>query len=54
MIAIAPTLTPPRLGARGFRQRSDVDVLEFTVELGGDVPLVPGMRVDVYLLPKAG
>lgn len=50
VIAVAPTLTPPKLGARGFRQRSDVDVLEFTVELGNDVPLVPGMRVDVYLL----
>ncbi|MFO1172866.1 MAG: efflux RND transporter periplasmic adaptor subunit [Hyphomicrobiaceae bacterium] len=50
VISIAPTLTPPKLGARGFRQRSDVDVLEFTVEVGNDVPLVPGMRVDVYLL----
>jgi HlyD family secretion protein len=52
VIAIAPTLTPPKLGARGIRQRSDVDVLEFTVEFTGEVPLVPGMRVDVYLLPK--
>jgi HlyD family secretion protein len=52
VIAIAPALTPPRLGARGIRQRSDVDVLEFTVELAGTVPLVPGMRVDVYLLPE--
>jgi HlyD family secretion protein len=52
VIAIAPSLTPPKLGARGFRQRSDVDVLEFTVELPGQMPLVPGMRVDVYLLPK--
>jgi HlyD family secretion protein len=54
VIAVAPTLSPPRLGARGFRQRTDVDVLEFTVELDGEVPLVSGMRVDVYLLPKAG
>jgi HlyD family secretion protein len=50
VIAISPTLNPPKLGARGFRQRSDVDVLEFTVELPADVPLLPGMRVDVYLL----
>ncbi|MEZ5923601.1 MAG: efflux RND transporter periplasmic adaptor subunit [Hyphomicrobiaceae bacterium] len=51
VISIAPSLTPPKLGARGFRQRSDVDVLEFTVEVAGDAPLVPGMRVDVFLLP---
>jgi HlyD family secretion protein len=52
VINIAPSLTPPKLGARGIRQRSDVDVLEFTVEMPSETPLVPGMRVDVYLLPK--
>ncbi len=52
VVAISPSLNPPKLGARGIRQRSDVDVLEFTVELPAGVPLVPGMRVDVYLLAK--
>lgn len=52
VVAISPSLNPPKLGARGIRQRSDVDVLEFTVELPAGLPLVPGMRVDVYLLAK--
>ena len=46
--AIAPTLAAPRLGGRGPRRPTDVDVLEVMVDLEGTVPLLPGMRADVY------
>lgn len=45
---IAPTLSAPRLAARGPRRSTDVEVMEVTVELDGSVPLLPGMRVDTF------
>ena len=46
--AIAPSLAAPKLGARGPRRPTDVDVLEVTVDLTGQTPLRPGMRVDAF------
>ncbi|MGE0856211.1 MAG: HlyD family secretion protein [Hyphomicrobiaceae bacterium] len=46
--AIAPSLAAPRLGARGPRRPTDVDVLEVTIDLDGQTPLLPGMRVDAF------
>lgn len=46
--ALAPTLAAPKLGARGPRRPTDVDVLEVTIEIDGDTPLLPGMRVDAF------
>jgi HlyD family secretion protein len=46
--ALAPALTPPRIGQRGPRRPTDVEVLEVTIDLEGAVPLLPGMRVDAY------
>lgn len=45
---LAPTLAAPRLGARGPRRPTDVDVLEVTIDVDGDTPLLPGMRVDAF------
>ena len=47
--ALAPTLAAPRIGGRGPRRLTDVEVLEVTVELDGKVPLLPGMRVDTFI-----
>ncbi len=47
--ALAPTLAAPRIGGRGPRRLTDVEVLEVTVELEGKVPLLPGMRVDTFI-----
>ena len=46
---LAPTLASPRIGGRGPRRLTDVEVLEVTLELDGKVPLLPGMRVDTYI-----
>lgn len=46
--ALAPTLAAPRLGARGPRRPTDVDVLEVTIDVDGESPLLPGMRVDAF------
>ena len=48
VLAIAPTLSRPRIGGRGPRQQSDVDVVEVTIDLKDDTPLLSGMRVDVF------
>lgn len=45
---LAPSLSSPRIGPRGPRRPTDVDVLEVTIDLDGEVPLVPGMRVDAF------
>ncbi|MGE0626971.1 MAG: HlyD family secretion protein [Hyphomicrobiaceae bacterium] len=50
--SIAPTLSPPRIGARGPRRATDVEVLEVIIELNGGVPLKPGMRADVFFRPR--
>jgi HlyD family secretion protein len=46
--ALAPSLSAPRIGARGPRRPTDVEVLEVTIDLEGTTPLRPGMRVDVF------
>ncbi len=45
---IAPTLAPPRIGQRGPRRPTDVEVIEVTINLDGKVPLLTGMRVDAF------
>lgn len=45
---IAPSLGQAKIGPRGPRRASDVDVLEVTIELEGTVPLLPGMRIDTF------
>jgi HlyD family secretion protein len=47
--SIAQALGPTKLGQRGPRRPTDVDVLEVIIDLSGQVPLLPGMRVDVFL-----
>ena len=51
--SIAQALGPSRLGQRGPRRPTDVDVLEVIIDLGGKPPLLPGMRVDVFLKSEA-
>jgi HlyD family secretion protein len=50
---LAQSLGPSRLGQRGPRKPTDVDVLEALIELNGKVPLLPGMRVDVFVRSDA-
>ena len=45
---IAPSLAPPRIGPRGPRRANDVEVLEVTINLRRDVPLLPGLKVDAF------
>lgn len=47
--SLAQVLAPSRLGQRGPRRPTDVDVLEVIIDLTGQPPLLPGMRVDVFL-----
>jgi HlyD family secretion protein len=49
--SLGQALGPSRLGQRGPRKPTDVDVLEITIDLAGQPPLLPGMRVDVFLKP---
>ena len=51
--SLAQALGPSRLGQRGPRKPTDVDVLEMLIDLVGQPPLLPGMRVDVFLRPEA-
>jgi HlyD family secretion protein len=48
---LAPTMATPRISARGPRRPSDIEVLELTINLEGQVPLLPGMRVDAFVRP---
>jgi HlyD family secretion protein len=50
---LAQSLGPQRLGQRGPRKPTDVDVLEVLIELSGKPPLLPGMRVDVFVRADA-
>jgi HlyD family secretion protein len=50
----AKALGPSRLGQRGPRRPTDIDVLEVIIDLKGQPPLLPGMRVDVFLKADAG
>lgn len=45
---IAPSLGQAKIGPRGPRRATDVDVMEVTIDLEGTVPLLPGMRVDAF------
>ena len=49
--SLAPSLGPGKLGQRGPRRPNDVDVLEVVVDMEGQPPLLPGMRVDVFFKP---
>jgi HlyD family secretion protein len=46
---LAQALGPSKLGQRGPRRPTDIDVLEVIIDLTGQPPLLPGMRVDVFL-----
>lgn len=48
---VARTLSSPIVSQKGPRRPNDVDVLEVLVELGGQTPLIPGMRTDVFFKP---
>ncbi|MCB1506641.1 MAG: efflux RND transporter periplasmic adaptor subunit [Hyphomicrobiaceae bacterium] len=48
--SIAPSLAAPKLGGRGPRRPTDVDVLEVTIDLDPQTDLRPGMRVDAFFL----
>jgi HlyD family secretion protein len=52
----AKALGPSKLGQRGPRRPTDIDVLEVIIDLTGQPPLLllPGMRVDVFLMADAG
>jgi HlyD family secretion protein len=45
---LAPTLSSPKFALRGARRPTDVEVLEVTIDLDGQVPLLPGMRADAF------
>jgi HlyD family secretion protein len=47
--SLARALGPSKLGQRGPRRPTDIDVLEVMIDLTGQPPLLPGMRVDVFL-----
>lgn len=48
---IAPSVGLPGLRAQGPRQQFDAEVLEVKIELDGNPPVMPGMRVDVFFKP---
>ncbi|MDX2288517.1 MAG: efflux RND transporter periplasmic adaptor subunit [Hyphomicrobiaceae bacterium] len=48
IIKLAPSLSSPEIRARGPRRPTDVEILEVTIELEGETPLLPGMRVDAF------
>jgi len=45
---LAPSLATPRMGSRGARRSTDVEVMEVMIDLEGTSPLLPGMRADVF------
>ena len=51
--SLARSLGPSKLGQRGPRRPTDIDVLEVFIDLAGQPPLLPGMRVDVFLKADA-
>ena len=48
VVELSPILALPRMGSRGARRATDVEVMEVLIDLDGSVPLLPGMRVDVF------
>ncbi|MBO0764213.1 MAG: efflux RND transporter periplasmic adaptor subunit, partial [Hyphomicrobiaceae bacterium] len=51
--SLARSLGPSKLGQRGPRRPTDIDVLEVIIDLNDQPPLLPGMRVDVFLKADA-
>jgi HlyD family secretion protein len=47
---IAPSLALPRMGSRGARRTTDVEVMEVLIDLDSSAPLLPGMRVDAFFM----
>ena len=45
---LGQSLAPPRLSSRGPRRPTDLDALEVLIDVDGPVPLMPGMRTDVF------
>ncbi len=45
---LAPSLAAPRMGSRGARRATDVEVMEVMIDLEGSVPLMPGMRAEAF------
>lgn len=45
---LAPSLATPRMGSRGVRRATDVEVMEVVIDLDGNVPLLAGMRADAF------
>jgi HlyD family secretion protein len=39
------------MGTRGARRATDVEVLEVQIDIEGSVPLLPGMRTEVFFMP---
>ncbi|HET6221809.1 MAG TPA: HlyD family efflux transporter periplasmic adaptor subunit [Dongiaceae bacterium] len=48
VVELAPSLALPRMGSRGARRTTDVEVMEVLIDLDGSTPLLPGMRADVF------
>jgi HlyD family secretion protein len=53
VVLLAQALGPSKLGQRGPRKPTDVDVLEALIDLTGEPELLTGMRVDVFIKPEA-
>ena len=53
VVVVAQALAPPRLASRGPRRPNDVDVLDVQIDIDGETPLMPGMRVDAFFAPVA-
>ena len=51
--SIGQALGPSKIGQRGPRKPTDVDVLEVLINLEGQPALLPGMRVDVFFKPDS-
>jgi HlyD family secretion protein len=51
--SVASLVEPARIGARGQRSMTDVDIVEVMIDLTDPGPLAIGMKVDVYF-PKDG
>lgn len=47
---MAPSLAAPKVSLRGARRPTDVEVLEVSIDLEGNVPLIPGMRADAFFI----
>jgi HlyD family secretion protein len=53
VVIVAQALAPPRLASRGVRRPNDVDVLDVQIDIDGETPLMPGMRVDAFFAPAS-